>query len=191
MFQGFFQSVRAISSSRISCNRWSRRSWSAAAPPSLLCICVRFASLISAISSRSFLIRSDTNFGINSLMKLGSSCHVKNRSRRSKASRLCEKRFCFWLCQKMSHIEQEPTKDRSSTHWITAARIGFQHSENFGFCISGIPKNTNSIGMRAKAHNRGLMEFRTLCDRRRSKCFASSVAFRRNQSLSASSYLGH
>src|SRR6266699_4175194 len=68
MFQGFFQSVRVISSSRISCNRWSRRSWSAAAPPSLLCICVRFASLISAISSRSFLIRSDTSLGINSLM---------------------------------------------------------------------------------------------------------------------------
>ena len=63
----FFQSVRAISSSRISCNRWSRRSWSAAAPPSLLCICVRFASLISAISSRSFLIRSDTNLGINTV----------------------------------------------------------------------------------------------------------------------------
>src|SRR5437667_11390915 len=63
--QGFFQSVKVISSSTISCNRWSRRSWSAAAPPSLLCICVRFASLIAAISSRSFLIRSDTNFGIN------------------------------------------------------------------------------------------------------------------------------
>src|SRR5947208_9765283 len=63
--QGFFQSVRVISSSRISCNRWSRRSWSAAAPPSLLCICVRFASLISAISSRSFLIRSDTSLSIN------------------------------------------------------------------------------------------------------------------------------
>src|SRR5437870_5912972 len=29
---------------------------------------LRFASLISAISSRSFLMRSDTNFGINSLM---------------------------------------------------------------------------------------------------------------------------
>ena len=65
--QGFFQSVRVISSSRISCNRWSRRSWSAAAPPSLLCICVRFASLISAISSRSFLIRSDTSLGINTV----------------------------------------------------------------------------------------------------------------------------
>ena len=63
--QGFFESVKVISSSRISCNRWSRRSWSAAAPPSLLCICVRFASLISAISSRSFLIRSDTSLGIN------------------------------------------------------------------------------------------------------------------------------
>src|SRR5438309_10885692 len=37
------------------------------APPSLLCICVRFASLISAISSRSFLIRSDTNFSIQTV----------------------------------------------------------------------------------------------------------------------------
>src|SRR5438552_8196192 len=34
-------------------------------PASLLCICVRFASLISAISSRSFLMRSDTSLGIN------------------------------------------------------------------------------------------------------------------------------
>jgi hypothetical protein len=33
-------------------------------PPSLLCICVRFASLIAAISSRSFLIRSETSLGI-------------------------------------------------------------------------------------------------------------------------------
>jgi hypothetical protein len=40
-------------------------------PPSLLCICVRFASLIWAISSRSFLIRSDTSLGINTVYFLG------------------------------------------------------------------------------------------------------------------------
>ena len=77
--QVFFQSVKVISSSRISCNRWSRRSWSAAAPPSLLCICVRFASLISAISSRSFLIRSDTNFGINSLILRKAGTHSQRK----------------------------------------------------------------------------------------------------------------
>src|SRR5207249_1579327 len=62
--QGFFQSVRVISSSRISCNRWSRRSWSAAAPPSLLCICVRFASDLGYFFLK-FLDTLYTNFGIN------------------------------------------------------------------------------------------------------------------------------
>src|SRR5438094_6337943 len=60
----FFQSVRVISSSRISCNRWSRRSWSAAAPPSLLCICVRFASDLGYFFLK-FLDTLYTNFGIN------------------------------------------------------------------------------------------------------------------------------
>src|SRR2546426_4034889 len=47
---GFFHSVKDINSSRISCNRWSRRSWSATATTSVLCMSARFASLISAIS---------------------------------------------------------------------------------------------------------------------------------------------
>jgi hypothetical protein len=42
---------------------------SAAAPAPLVRICARFASLISAISSRSFLIRSDTDLGINDFAK--------------------------------------------------------------------------------------------------------------------------
>ena len=53
----------------------------------------------------------------------------------------------------MSHIKKKPAENRSGTHGIAAARIGFQHSENFGFCISGVSKNPNSIGMRSEAHN--------------------------------------
>jgi len=61
LFHGFFQSVKDISSSRISCNLCSRRSWSAA-PGILLppCKYKRFASLICAISSRNLPMRSLT-----------------------------------------------------------------------------------------------------------------------------------
>src|SRR5713226_701912 len=59
-FHSFFQSVRDVNSSTMSSNRWSCRSCLATAPASFLLMCARFASLISAISSRSFLTRSDT-----------------------------------------------------------------------------------------------------------------------------------
>ena len=58
--QSFFQSVRATNSSRISCNRCSRREWSPVAPSLFLppSMYSRFASLICAISSRNLAIRS-------------------------------------------------------------------------------------------------------------------------------------
>src|SRR5207249_2415226 len=67
MFQGFFQSVRVISSSRISCNRWSRRSWSAAAPPSLLCICVRFTVLSGELILNFRKVRNPRTLAITSV----------------------------------------------------------------------------------------------------------------------------
>jgi len=58
----FFQSVNDNNSSRISCNLCSRRSWSPAAPGIFLLPCMyrRFISLICAISSRNFAMRSLT-----------------------------------------------------------------------------------------------------------------------------------
>jgi putative nucleotidyltransferase with HDIG domain len=60
----FFQSVSATNSSKISCNRWSRRALSPAASSLFLPLCKyrRFASLICAISSRNFTMRSLTGF---------------------------------------------------------------------------------------------------------------------------------
>jgi hypothetical protein len=110
--------VRFISSSRISCNRWSRRSWSAAAVPSLLCIWVRFASLISAISSRSFLIRSDTSLGINTIYFFGRT-RARPLAGTHSQGKLSDVEFGFpLLSARLLEIDEQPPLDVQNCHVI-------------------------------------------------------------------------